>query len=96
MSSRLIGLIFDVPGLTMGQQSVLIAICRHADSYKHNCCLSREVIASESRMTARQVTRIIPTLVETGCITVVSGKGRASSAYTVQVDFIKVRSPKRA
>ena len=40
-------------------------------------------------MTARQVTRIVPTLVRAGYITVVSGKGRASSVHTVQVDFIK-------
>ena len=89
MSSRLVDLILDVPGLTMGQQSMLISICRHADSYKHNCCLSREVIAIESRMTTRQVTRIVPTLVKAGYIIFVSGRGKASSVYTVQADFIK-------
>ena len=31
----------------------------------------------------------MPTLVRAGYITVVSGKGRASSVHTVQVDFIK-------
>jgi hypothetical protein len=51
--------------------------------------MSRDVVAAESRMTARQVTRIMPTLVKAGYITVVCGKGRASSVYTVQVDFIK-------
>ena len=79
----------DVPGLKAGQLSVLMAICRHAHSRKHNCCMSRDIIAAQSRMTARQVTRIVPTLVKAGYITVVSGRGRASSVYTVQVDFIK-------
>jgi len=89
MSSRLVDLIFDIPGLKLGQLTVLMSICRHAHSRKHNGCMSRDVIAAESRMTARQVTRIMPTLVKAGYITVVCGKGRASSVYTVQVDFIK-------
>ena len=89
MSSRLVDIVFDIPGIKLGQLTVLMSICRHAHSRKHNCCMSRDVIAAESHLTARQVTRIMPTLVKAGYITFISGKGRASSVYTVQVDFIK-------
>jgi hypothetical protein len=89
MSSRLVDIVFDLPGIKVGQLTVLMSICRHAHSRKNDCCMSRDVIAAESHLTARQVTRIMPTLVKAGYIIVVSGKGRASSMYTVQVDFIK-------
>jgi len=89
MSSRPVDLVFDIPGIKLGQLTVLMSICRHAHSRKHNCCTSRDAIAAESHVTTRQVTRIVPTLVKAGYITVVSGKGRAWSVYTVQVDFIK-------
>jgi DNA-binding MarR family transcriptional regulator len=89
VSYKLVDLCFDIPGLKLGEQSVLMAICRHASNKTYDCYPSREVIASLARMNVRQVARIIPALVEKGLITRDSGKGRKSTNYTVTVDTIR-------
>jgi len=90
MSYKLVDLCFQIPGLKLGEQAVLMAICRHADNKTHDCYPSREVIARLARLDVRQVQRLIPILVEKGFINrTVGGKGRAMrSQYLVQVDYI--------
>ncbi|WP_211256486.1 helix-turn-helix domain-containing protein [Edaphobacter aggregans] len=82
-------LCFDLPGLSVSEQSVLVAICRYADNATYDCYPSRSLIATVSRLQERQVQRIIPTLIERGYISREVGKGRSSSRYTVQVASIK-------
>lgn len=89
MSYKLVDLCFDIPGLTQGEQCVLVAICRHADNTNYACFPSRELLAKVSRVQVRQVQRILPTLISKGFITYTAGKGRAPNKYTVQVDFIR-------
>ena len=75
MSYKLVDLCFDIPGLKLGEQSVLMAICRHADNKTHDCYPSREAIAAIARLEVRQVARVIPSLIEKGLISRDSGKG---------------------
>jgi hypothetical protein len=91
MSFNLVDLCFDVPGLALSEHAVLAAICRFANNITHSCYPSRALIAKVSRLSPRQVQRIIPILIARGYLSrTAGGKGRAVKAhYKVDAEYLR-------
>jgi hypothetical protein len=96
MSSRLVDLIFDVPGISCGQFSVLIALYRFASKETHTCFVSLPDVAKAAHMSVRQVQRTLPGLIELKLVAVLAkGNGRGNvHTYQINADLL-VRSRRR-
>lgn len=92
MSSPLVDLVFDVPDISIGQFSVLIALCRFASNKDYTCILSLTRVAKAAHMSVRRVQRTLPSLIELKLVAVLAkGNGRGNG-HTYQINARLLRS----
>lgn len=86
MSDLLVDRCFDIQGISRAERIVLMVICRFAADDTLRACPSMPTIAKQSRLSKRQVQRIIPALIRSGHIQREIGKGIGrKSLYTINL-----------
>jgi Helix-turn-helix domain len=95
MSAKIMGQVWDLE-ITASQQSVLLAMADHADHEGRNVRPSVRLIAYKSRLSERQVQRIIDSLIECQLLEVVGseagGRGKTTE-YCIHIEKGDKRTP---